>query len=86
MREQTLCVPRGDSDGLRAVREQPERARASGSCTEETPGFGKISQRLPMEHAPCLRLDMTTCNGKRTGQKVTGSEALGPVVAAMLVW
>lgn len=38
-----------------------------------------------MEHAQCFRLDLTMCNGKKTGQKVTRSEAMGPAVAGMLV-
>lgn len=56
-----------------------------GSRTEEMTWFGKMSRRLDMEHAQCFRLDLTMCNGKKTGQKVTRSEAMGPAVAGMLV-
>lgn len=32
-----------------------------------------------MEHVQCFRLDLTMCNGEKTGRKVTGSEAMGPL-------
>lgn len=38
-----------------------------------------------MEHAQCFRLALTLCHGKKAGEKVACSEAMGPVVAGMPV-